>query len=296
VAVRASAGGGFAGSALQDFVGSPPSNSFAGYYAQTVPNLSIQPERSFSFDLGTDIQLRRNTTLSFDVYRSNLYGQLYSSTTLTSLDYAGTGQPLYTTQFENLGVSRYEGILLDVRHQVPHGIYWTLAGGLTRGYLVSVPASFYNAPNSTCNFATTAGCVNLNVVPGINFNGTMNAGPGSSMGETGASIPYSQGRGEIGYRWNPEKYVGVTMTYFGNNNTYFRPAFAEFDGNIGYPLTRNVSLLVNFRNITNIYGGTVQLYSLGNFLGVPALGGAPYAEYGEEYGPRAVIVTTQVHL
>ena len=81
VAVRASAGGGFAEAPLNDLIGSNAPFCFGGTCAVTSPNLNLQPEKSFGFDLGTDIRLPRNTVLSFDVYHTNLYGQLYNETT-----------------------------------------------------------------------------------------------------------------------------------------------------------------------------------------------------------------------
>ena len=79
VAIRAAAGGGFAEAPLYDLVGSngaitpsiPP-----GSYSQTLTNLNLQPEKSFGFDLGADIRLPHTIVASFDVYRTNLYGQL----------------------------------------------------------------------------------------------------------------------------------------------------------------------------------------------------------------------------
>jgi outer membrane receptor protein involved in Fe transport len=227
VAVRASAGGGFAEAPLSQLAGSNAIYLIGPYYEEVKTNLNLQPERSFGFDLGVDVKLRRSTILSFDVYRSNLYGQLYSSTFAN-----GTylGLPLYTVQNGNLGQSRYEGVLLDVRHDVPHGVTWALSGGLTRGYVVSLPAGFYNDPSGPCNFTTAmtpdgSPCPNLNIVPGANFNGTFLA-----------SIPYAQALASLGYRWNAVKYVDLVGTYYGNNNTYFHPAFVELDGHIGYPL------------------------------------------------------------
>jgi outer membrane receptor protein involved in Fe transport len=287
VAVRAAAGGGFAEAPLGDLVGSNAPSCFgAPVCAVTSPNLNLQPEKSFGFDLGTDIKLPRNTILSFDVYHTNLYGQLYESATTNGSCPTCGGAPLVVTQYGNLGESRYEGILVDLRHTVPHGTYWSLSGGLTRGYVVSVPTGFYNGTTGY-PYTPCTDCANLNVVPGVNFNGTFT---------NGVSVPYAQGLGTLGYRWSAYKYVDLVGTYYGNNNTYFRPAFVELDGHIGYPLTRNVSLLVTFRNITGIYDGAYQIWSPGNFSGAPTISGLPYVLYGEMYGPRTVLLTSNVRL
>lgn len=291
IAIRAAAGGGFAEAPLSYINGNngtPSVNSPSSptYYSVSLENVNLQPETSFAFDVGTDIRLHHNTVLSFDIYRSNLYGQFYNSTAPAGTYTGAYGPlPLYTTTYRNLGVSRYEGVLLDLRRAVPHGLYWSLSGGLTRGYVVSVPAGFYNAPGKVCNFSTDVGCKNENIVPTINFNG-----------EFSVSIPYAQGLGTIGYRWNPDKYVDLVGTYYGNNNTYFRPAFAEFDGHIGYPLSKTVSLLVTFRNITGVYDGSTSVYTPSDFTGAPSISGAPYGLDGEMYGPRTVLVNTTIHL
>jgi outer membrane receptor protein involved in Fe transport len=302
VAIRAAAGGGFAGAPLNSLIGSglQQFGNLGGteliYYTDP-PNPNLTPEKSFAFTLGTDIRLPRNTTLSFDVYRADLTGQIYSSFAYQGITSGPFGPlPTYVQQYKNIGISRYQGITLDLRHDVPHGVYWALSGGLTRGYVVSLPAGFYNA-GGTCNFTTGANCVNLNIVPGINFNGTLNAASGVFGGlSSSGSVPYSQGLGLLGYRWSSEKYVNLQATYYGNNNSYYRPAFLELDGNVGYPLTKNISLLAAFRNITGVYDAGVLTQNPANMYGAPTLSGRPYALFGGEYGPRTVIVTLQVGL
>jgi outer membrane receptor protein involved in Fe transport len=256
---------------LADFV-LPQSIFFVGTsYFGYQPNLNLKPEKSFGFDIGTDMRLKRDTVLSFDVYRTNLYGQFFSSVTL-----AGThnGLPLYISQTGNLSQSRYEGINLDLRHDASRGIYWHAAMGLTRAYVVSVPVGFYNS--LFCN-----NCNNTYIVPGINFDGQFQS-----------TVPYANGGATIGYRWTPGKYIDISPTYYGNNNPFFEPAFLEFDAHAGYPLTKNVSLNATFRNITGIYGQSYQFLS--PTLGAPnitASGLPPYPLYGLPIGPRSVIVT-----
>jgi outer membrane receptor protein involved in Fe transport len=283
VAIRASAGGGFAEAQLNELIGSnfppfPNNQSAPTFYQAYLTNVNLQPEKSFAFDIGMDIRAHRGTVLSFDVYHANLYGQFYTSTALTSTNYKGTGLPLYTHAIGNLGASRYEGILADLRHDVPYGIYWTFSGGLTRGFVVGVPAGFYDT-------AACTNCANLTVVPNINFNGAF----------TPVSIPYAQGLGRLGYRWNPEKYVDLVATYYGNNNTYFRPAFVELDGHVGYPITRDLAMLLTFENITGIYDSAIQYQTAGNLTGAPAIAGAPSVLTSEMFGPRTVQLTVNIH-
>lgn len=278
IAIRASAGGGFALPQLSNLVGfsiSPSGNS----YIETIANLHLKPEETFGFDVGSDIRLQRDTALSFDLYRTNLYGQFFSSTTTSEFK----GEPLFITQIGNLGVSRYEGLNLQIHHEPAAGVYWAGTFGLTRGYVVSVPAGFYNGlegyPYKPCT-----NCVNQYVVPGANFNSA--AYP--------ASVPYASAAATLGYRWNPRAYIDLSPTYYGNNNVYNTPhAFVGLDAHGSVPMTKNFALLATFRNITGAYDQSVQYVNPG--YAVPVIAGAPPYSVGALYqlplGPRTVILT-----
>jgi len=280
IAIRAATGGGFALPQLYSLIGSNGAPSCSGGICTVnILNTNLTPEKSFGIDLGTDIRLHGNNVLSFDVYRTNLFGQFFSSSTLT-----GTfgGDPLYTTQNGNLSQSRYEGINLSVRHEVTRGTYWNGTLGLTRGYVVSVPAGLYNKAGVVCTPATPSNCRNQYVIPGINFNGQFVC----------AVVPYATATAQFGYRWNAGRYADVLATYYGNNNSYFRPAFVEIDAHAGYALTKDVSLLATFRNITGIYDQGIQFRSPTALLAAPAIKSLfPNPVNSLPYGPRTVIVT-----
>jgi len=273
IAIRASAGGGFALPPIQDLIGTNgvPLCS-VGTCSVTLTNLNLHPEESFGLDVGTDMRFHHDTVLSFDLYRTNLWGQFYTETNLTGFY---LGQPLYTTEYDNLQQSRLEGMTLDLHHDLPRGLYWRLAFGLTRGYVVSVPMGFYNEP-PVCNK-----CQNLYVIPGPNFNGYF-ASP----------VPYSNGTALLGYRWKPGTYIDLAPTYYGNDNAYMEPAFVELSAHAGYVVTKNLSLLATFSNITNRYGQSYQVYYPS--ITAPTIAGEPEPLFGVPYGPRAVTVTAQV--
>ena len=272
IAYRVAAGGGYALPALIQLVGnnSAPQCS-AGSCLQTLVNLNLKPEQSFGFDVGTDIRLHRNTAISFDLYRTNLFGQFYSSTTVTGTYH---GLPLYTGQYNNLAQSRYEGMNLSIRHDVPLGWYWSGALGLTRGYVVSVPAGFYDQPGAPKS-------VNTYIVPGINFDGYQTS-----------AVPYANGAAQIGYRWRPDTYLDISPTYYGNNNQYYYPAFVEFDVHGGIAITKHLSLLATFRNVSNIHGQNYQLFV--PTLAAPTVAGLPAPLFGLPYGPKALTMTMNI--
>ncbi len=274
LAWRASAGGGIALAPLGYLVGTNGAPLLSnGIYSQYLPNLNLQPEHSSSVDVGVDKSFGHGTVLSLDLYGTNLYGQLYSDQ-----DFSGefNGLPLYTTEYRNLAESRYQGIDAQLRHDVPHGFVWGASASLTRAYVVSVPAGFYNT--TTCT-----NCTNLYVVPGPNFNGAY--GP--------VAVPYTQGYGTIGYKWSSGRFANLEMVYFGNNNGYFRPAFVAFNANVEFPITKNVAIQGTFRNITNIYGA--QIRNVGEGVGAPTVSGPAYYLPSANYEPRALIVSLRFH-
>jgi len=276
---RFSAGGGFALAPLADLLGTNAAPTCqAADCVTTLTNLALRPEESFSFDAGADARVSGSDLFTFDVYRSNLYGQIYRTSQY---------EPpcaTYATQYGNLGTSRFEGIALGFKHDVPHGVFGNFSGGFTRSFVVSVPNSIYNH-GGPCNLTTLVDCQNLAIVPGINTNGAF-----------GTAVPYAQALGRLGYRWRPGTAFDITANYFGNNNTYFRPAFVEMDAHAIYALRKNLSLMLTLRNVTGVYDNPIQTLSLANARGAPAIAGPPSLLNGEEYGPRALLLNMQVHL
>lgn len=280
IAIRASAGGGFALPAIFNLAGTPII-SVGSYYTQTVPNPNLKPEESFGYDIGTDMRFHLNTVLSFDLYQTNLYGQFFTTSSTTTYK----GLPLYSYEYSNLGRSRMEGLNLSLSHDVPAGYYWGGTLGFTRGYVVSVPPGFYNGvrgyPAEPCT-----NCVNQTIVPGANFTN-------ASGYQT--TVPYASGSGRFGYKWSPGRFVDLAATYYGNNNIYNTPkVFVVLDAHAGYAFTKNVSLLATFRNITGAYDESVANNTPG--YAVPVIDGAPPAIFPGAafilpYGPRTVVVT-----
>ena len=276
--IRAAAGGGYALPPLFDLTGSNTAPFCQGTICtQTLVNLHLKPEQSFGWDVGTDIRLSHDTALAADLYRTNLYGQFFQSTTNTG---TVNGFEFLTTQNQNLAQSRYEGVNFAIQHDPVTGFYWSAAAGLTRGYVVSVPPGFYNGVDVTG--APCTNCANNYILPGQNFNGAFQS-----------TVPYANGTALLGYRWAERKYVDLAPTYYGNNNQYFQPAFLELDAHAGYPVTKNFSLIATLRNVTGIHGDKYQFFQ--PTFSVPTLpdsGPAPFgALIGLPYGPRSVIIT-----
>src|SRR5581483_2434130 len=85
---------------------------------------------------------------------------------------------------------------------------------------------------------------NLTIIPNENFDGGM-----SGIGRT----PYAQGFSSLGWQSRKGFETNVNITYYGNNNAFYRPPFFTVDLNGNVPVARNMSLGIVLANVTNIY-------------------------------------------
>jgi outer membrane receptor protein involved in Fe transport len=236
----------------------------------------LKPETSFGEDAGFDLRLPRATTISFDLYNTSVSGQFY-----TSYQRLGTylDLPLYASEAANLGRSRYYGLTLSAIHLPPRGLTWGLAGSLQRAYAYDIPSSVYYNPTDPSSPN------NLGIVPNINYDGYDNL----------TAIPYAQGRATVGFR-GPRLATNLGLTYYGNNNSYYRPAFAALDLTGSYRLARNTTLNVSVANLTNAYGQFLDNPNDHRLL--PLVAGSstsPYQfgsniVYPQVYGPPAISI------
>lgn len=92
--------------------------------------------------------------VSADVYETTLRNEFLATTELSNQTYvlapnnAFGGKPgpypLYVTQTQHLGHSRYEGIELAVHRDPLVGLGFNVEGSLQRAYAHDLPAGFYN--------------------------------------------------------------------------------------------------------------------------------------------------------
>ncbi len=254
----------------------PPTN-----FTETGNAGDVRPETAFGFDLGADRRLRGDTTVSGDIYQTTLHDQFLSTTSLSSTQYylppsnpygGSPGfYPLYITQTENLGHSRYEGIELAIHRDPVVGIGFRLQGSLERAYAYDLPPGFYDT-------AAGADTANLGILPNENFQAS-----GQGYNSLGPSrVPYSQGYAEFNNRARNGAYLLVGVTYFGNNNQYNEPPFGVVNASFRQPIAKHAALLFAVTNLSgaysafryNIYGGIPtplvngQLgYTAGNVIG-----------------------------
>jgi hypothetical protein len=233
----------------------------AAGWIQNANNGDVNAETAWGYDLGMDKRVARDTSVSVDLYYTQLHNLFLTSTSQLS-PAAGVAalcpnQPCIVSETGNLGQARYQGVEFALTHVPIFGFGYRVQGSLQRAYTYNLPSEFYcSTPGVGCVYNT-----NLAVVPNANFGGQPTAISGAPNGIAGARVPYASGYGEISWHGHYGQYYNVGATYFGNNNAYNEPPFFVFSGNVRLKL--------------NNYGTHVQL-SADNLFGVY---GNPYAGF-----------------
>ncbi len=237
----------------------PAYNSATLYFTNTLPSGNISPETAFGYDLGTDIRLDTNTLLVADGYLTNLYGQFAQTSYVSNPAYNGVDThgnpitaPLYSSQYLNLGQSKYYGIELAVRNDPPVGLGIIAQGSLTRAYPVSIPASLYCGNLACTTIAPSA------IIVGPNFQNGGSSGSGASFSTLqNHAIPYSNGYLEVHYRFGNGAYAALGGQYIGPNNSSNEPAYTIGNATLRIPIVNpQTNLQISVDNIWDTYPAT----------------------------------------
>jgi hypothetical protein len=253
----------------------------AAGWIQNANNGQINAETAWSYDLGLDRRLERSTSLTFDLYLTNLRN-LFLDQTISTNPTLGPAPancpnlPCLVSKTENLGQARYEGIELGVNHAPVFGLGWLVQGSFQRAYTYNLPQFFYCAGSTSFDsngnpvtIPPGPGCIkntNLAVIPNVNFGGQPTALAGTPNGIGSARVPYANAYGELNWTGHYGQYYNLGLTYIGPNNAYNVPPFAVVSANARWSITNHgTSLQLSADNLTNAYA---HPYS-GFFNGIP---------------------------
>jgi outer membrane receptor protein involved in Fe transport len=266
--------GGTGPSSWSQIIGGVP----AAGWIQNANNGQISAETAWSYDFGVDRRIERSTSLSLDLYYTNLQNLFLSETSSISLAQAGPGcknLPCEVSKTGNLGHARYQGVELGVNHAPLFGLGWVLQGSLQRAYTYNLPPFFYCAGSTAVVNGVPVttppgpGCINntnLAVIPNVNFGGQPTALSGAPNGVGSARVPYALGYGELNWTGHYGQYYNLGLTYFGPNNSYNEPPFAVVSANARWSITNHgTSLQLSADNLTNAYANPYT----GFFNGIP---------------------------
>lgn len=280
---------------LNQITSTPTYNSSAGVAIEGQSNGNLKPETGFGYDLGADTRLGDGlTTVSGDVYLTNLYNRFFGQTVNTGQVCSATvqclpdssngnvpappGTPILNQTNTNISNARFEGVELTLRRQPAVGFGFELAGALEKGYYYDLPPYFYcSIPGPGCTPDQ-----NINIIAGDNTNGDA-VGIGGLSYNGNMRIPYSQGNAEISYSFANGAYASIGDTYYGNNNSLNRPAFGIGYATLRYPVSKSLALQISGDNIFNAYPGLLPIY--GGGVPIPLIGGQYGATAGNVLGP-----------
>jgi hypothetical protein len=218
----------------------------APYVSGGVLNLAtstFKPETSSGYDIGTDINVARDTLFSFDGYLTNIFNRYTSVTAET----AGTlGNRAYTeiSQNGNQAVVREEGLELQLTHAPRIGLGFHSAVDLLRDY------AYNQNPADSTDSIFSATPDNYVQLPGY---------------------PYTKIRNDLFYTFGNGALVRFSGTSYGENNAFGEPGFTEFDAQIRLPLPEKVFVNIGGTNIFNhdnyeiggVYNGGPTFNTLG---------------------------------
>ncbi len=258
------------------------------------PNSSIKPETAFGYDLGADYRFKDGvTSLSTDVYETNLFNHFFGQTIPTGLScgapldcggLAPPGTPIYTQTPINISNSRFEGFELSVRRQPQFGWGFVVEGSLQRGYVYNLPPNFYcSAPNTVATPCIPANYnQNLNIVANENLNGE-GVGFSSTIGSLNTRLPYFQGNAQASYTFRNGAYVLFGDTLYGKNNSLNEPPFGLAYASLRYPVAPNLAFQISGDNIFNAYRGLIPVF--GGGVAIPLANGQTAATTANVLGP-----------
>ncbi len=263
-------------------------------------NGNLRPETAFGYDLGGDMRLfDQQTTVSADIYRTNLFNRFFGQTVYSGLTCAqvacqgSTTAPIYNQTNTNISNARFEGIELALQRAPATGLGFNISGALNRGYYYNLPPNFY------CSFVPTASqpCIpanydqNLNVISGQNTNGIPVGFYGVSYNGN-MRIPYAQANAEINYTFPNQVYASIGETFYGKNNSLNEPPFSIGYATLRVPVSRTLAFQISGDNIFNAYPGILPVFGAG--VPIDVASGGTAATNGNVLGPatwRFVITT-----
>src|SRR5579884_1512242 len=228
----------------------------------SAPN--IDAETSFGYDAGVEYRLHGDTTtLSGDVYRTLTHGSFMD---------ANAAGPVWQYAWMNAPPMTHEGAEISLQQFKRAGLGFITQLAFTRTYADAAPPYFGDTAN-------------LAVIPGVNLNGGSPFVQGADD-VAPLRIPYVQGYAEISYKWPRGSRASIGAQYWGANNAYTRPAFAQLNANLELSLGNFSKFQISVQNLTNVYGDGLPVAFGG--IGISLVNGTIAGVSAGVAGPRTV--------
>jgi outer membrane receptor protein involved in Fe transport len=232
----------------------PPACSLGAPYADggtlTEKNPNLNPETSIAYDVGADHKFSNSSVVSVDLQETVVHGvfaNLQTSVPSSNPSLCLPGQPALEGIYLPGNVAKLvaQSVNLKYAYAPPKGLGFNVAASAESSIM-----SGFNAGNA----------------PQLPANNIQVCGPGTTVGAS-TCIPYLQGYGQ--FTWTGGgTFLALGAQYYGNNNAYFSPPFAQVDFVARHAIMKNASLQVSVQNLlnTNNYGQYLPIPNAGTPL------------------------------
>ena len=215
----------------------PPACSLGAPFADG-GTLTEKNPTSIAYDVGADHKFSNSSVVSVDLQETVVHGvfaNITSAVPSASPNLCLPGQPSTEGIFLPANVARLvaQSVNLKYTYAPPKGLGFNLAASAESSIISGFTAA--NAPLLPANNIQTCGS-------------------GTTVGQS-TCIPYLQGYGQ--FTWTAAKtFLALGAQYYGNNNAYFSPPFAQVDFVARQAIAKHVTLQVSVQNLlnTNNYG------------------------------------------
>lgn len=211
-------------------------------YTVAIPNASLKPETTVTYNLGADKRLGDGTVLSFDAYHINTHNVFISQsqTIVPPAAYAGASSAVQTNYVNGPEQISY-GVEVSALHNPTLGFGYYATASLNRSYYLNIPLSFYAFNTSATN-------------PNYNINGEQLFGN-----------PFSKGYASVFYNGVRGFTASLGAEYNGQDNPTYSNPYVLWDAAVRIPIVSNkfslqlaVQNLTNYNNNTNLARGLVN--------------------------------------
>jgi outer membrane receptor protein involved in Fe transport len=218
---------------------------FAGGGTLIEKNPNLNPETSWAYSGGIDYKFSNGSLLSLDGVQTIVHGVFEQLTTVIDRpdlpDYAPAGPVALEGVFLPFNAANLnsKSIILKYNYAPIVGLGFNLSAAANSVVVTGLTPNLY-APGS----------------PSLPVNNVQVCGNGTTAPGITTCIPYLQGYGQFTYAFKDGAFMGLGTQYFGKNNSYFSPPFAQVDFVARKPVTKNVELQLSIENAlnTNTYG------------------------------------------